>query len=355
MRPIRGVRESPQSSRTPAHGVWSTGGPASVNGAPTGFLAYSASGYQPSVNVWGPVLAFFTVATLRPARAVTAAAIPTAVVWTYGSLATGVLSVGVSVAQTVIVLGIAWAFGASLRQLGLRNVELAELSRQLQREQEARARHAVTEERLRIARELHDVVAHHVSVLSVQSGLAQYVFDSAPQTARAALDTINTTAGRTLEEMRGLLKVLRIPPDGTDVIAGSPSGPTPGLGSLPELVERMRAAGVTVEVMANGVERPLAPGPDLCAYRMVQEALTNVLKHAGPAHVTVSLDYTPEQLTVRVVDDGGDPGAAPRQVTGGGQGLIGMRERVNMYGGAFRAAPRRPAGFEVMFTLPVPS
>ncbi|MFI9206430.1 sensor histidine kinase [Streptomyces sp. NPDC053048] len=320
----------------------------------SGYLTYSAAGYPLSVNVWGPVLAFFTVATLQPTRVVAAAAVPTAVVWTYGSLLTGVLSAPVSVGQTVLVLGIAWGFGASVRQLGLRNAKLADLTRRLQIEQEARARHAVTEERLRIARELHDVVAHHLSVLSVQSGLARYVFDSDPGTARGALETINTTARQTLEDMRGLLQVLRITPDGTDVAGGSPFGPTPGLGDVPGLVERMAAAGVVVEVTADGRWRPLAPGADLCAYRIVQEALTNVLKHAGPARVTVSLAYAAELLTVRVTDDGGRPGGVFRDETGSGQGLIGMRERVRMYGGLFRAGPRQPAGFEVMFTLPIP-
>ncbi|MEV4927531.1 sensor histidine kinase [Streptomyces roseoverticillatus] len=317
-----------------------------------GYAAYAALGFQPSAIVWGPVLGFFTIATLKPPREVAFCALPTGVVWTYGSLASGVLSAEVCIGQTAVVLGIAWVFGATIRELGVRNRRLAELTARLREEQEARARHAVTEERLRIARELHDVVAHHLSVLSVQSGLASYVFDSDPETARGALDTIHSTARRSLEEMRGLLQVLRISPDGTEVIGGPAAGPAPGLERLGELVDRVGAAGVTVDVAVRGARRPLAPGPDLCAYRILQEALTNVLKHAGPAHVALSLDYGPEVLTVRVTDDGGS-GGVPQRVTGGGHGLIGMRERVRMYDGLFRAGPLRPGGFEVMFTLPL--
>ncbi|MGK5545112.1 sensor histidine kinase [Streptomyces sp. URMC 127] len=319
-----------------------------------GYTAYAAQGFQPSAIVWGPVLAFFTIACLKPPRAVGACALPTAVVWTYGSLASGVLSAEVCVGQTAVVLGVAWVFGATIRELGVRNRRLAELTARLREEQEARARHAVTEERLRIARELHDVVAHHLSVLSVQSGLASYVFDSDPGTARGALDTIHTTARQSLEEMRGLLQVLRISPDGTEMTGGPAGGPAPGLERLDELVDRVGAAGVAVDVAVRGARRPLAPGPDLCAFRILQEALTNVLKHAGAARVSLLLDYGPEILTVRVTDDGGS-GEAPRDATGGGHGLIGMRERVRMYGGLFRAGPLRPRGFEVMFTLPLVS
>ncbi|MFJ2581442.1 sensor histidine kinase [Kitasatospora aureofaciens] len=317
-----------------------------------GLVTYTGGGYQPSANIWAPLFAVFTLSAVRPSRTSVAGACCAAPVWLYSALATKVVSPEVALAQVAIGIGTAWAFGATLRLLGERNVQLAALTLQLQREQAARTRQAVTEERIRIARELHDVIAHHISVIAVQAGLAGYVFASDPPTARTALDTIAGSSRDALEEMRGLLHVLRVPPD-EDADNGQADDPAPGLVRLPALVRRVEAAGPTVELTVDGEPYPLAPGPDLSAYRVVQEALTNVLKHAGPTAVRVSLDYRPKELSVRISNAG--PArrhpAAPPGVSGG-HGLIGMHERVMAHGGMLRAGPTAGGGFEVAFTLP---
>ncbi|MFE5584563.1 sensor histidine kinase [Kitasatospora sp. NPDC056531] len=315
----------------------------------TGLLIYTAAGFQPSVNLWPPLLASYTVIARRPPRQAVAAAVVTCGAWVASGLQAR-LSVELSVAQSVIATGIVGIFATGTRRLAERNTQLAEATDRLRREQELRARHAVVEERVRIARELHDVIAHHLSALAVQAGVAEYVFASDPQAARAALTAIGATSREALEEMRGLLQVLRISGDASR--EQEPLyHPAPGLAKLDELVERTRAAGVPVRVVESGPARMLAPGVDLCAFRVVQEALTNVIKHAGrPATATVRLQWQPDHLEARIVDDGPGDGDA---VTGSGLGLIGMHERVRLYGGSVHAGPRPDGGFEVAFTLPV--
>ncbi|MFD8477974.1 sensor histidine kinase [Kitasatospora sp. NPDC059673] len=318
-----------------------------------GLLVYLAAGYQPSVNPWSPLLAGYSVIVRRPARSAAGAAAVVAGLWLAAGFAARV-SVEVSLAQSLIGTGAVWLFATGTRSLARRNAQLAELTERLRSEQELRAQHAVVEERVRIARELHDVVAHHLSALAVQAGLAGYVFDSDPPAARAALASIGASSREALEEMRGLLQVLRLAPEASGEEEG-PYSPTPGLDRLDDLVERARAAGLDVKVAVTGRPRPLAPGVDLCAFRVVQEALTNVIKHAGPpVRVTVALRYRPDRLDAEVADDGagGGPGT---QLPGGGLGLIGMRERVKLYGGSVEAGPRPHGGFAVAFSLPVPA
>ncbi|GAB2593122.1 hypothetical protein Aab01nite_36650 [Paractinoplanes abujensis] len=234
------------------------------------------------------------------------------------------------VMQSGLVLVGAWALGEATRRWS-RRAELAAAS----------AARAVAEERVRIARELHDIVAHHMSVITLQSGLAEFVVDTDPPTAKAAMGTVSDAGRDAMLEMRRLLDVLRIDHD-DDVDLR----PQPGLDMLPDLVERMRDAGLTIDLTVDGARRPLPPGPDLCAYRIVQESLTNVLKHAGPdAKAWVALGYGEDTLTVRISDDG----------VGGsftaGHGIRGMRERAALYGGVLSAGPG-PAGFEVLLRLP---
>ncbi|HJD84304.1 sensor histidine kinase [Kitasatospora aureofaciens] len=317
----------------------------------TGLLVYTGAGFQPSVNVWPPLLAGYTVIARRPPREAVAAGTLTGGAWIASGLEAR-LSVELAVAQSVIALGIVGIFATGTRRLAERNAQLAEATDRLRREQELRARHAVVEERVRIARELHDVIAHHLSALAVQAGVAEYVFASDPPAARAALAAIGATSREALEEMRGLLQVLRVsgevPCDQERLYRAAP-----GLAQLGELVERTRAAGVPVRVVVAGPTRMLAPGVDLCAFRVVQEALTNVIKHAGrPATATVDLCYRPDRLEGRITDDG--PGNG-RAVPGSGLGLIGIRERVRLYGGSVHTGPRPDGGFEVAFTLPVTS
>ncbi|MDB1086656.1 sensor histidine kinase [Streptomyces sp. ACA25] len=268
-----------------------------------------------------------------------------------GSLAATVLD---TVLVTVTFL-LAWVLGDSLRTRRAYYAELEERAARLERERETRSRMAVAAERARIARELHDVVAHNVSVMVVQADGAAYVLDSAPDQARNALHTISGTGRQALAEMRRLLGVLRTgetPPAGTGAYV-----PQPGVEQLAELIDQARDAGLPVDFRIEGTPRPLPSGVELTAYRIVQEALTNTRKHGGPqAGATVRLAYSGDLLTVRAEDDGRGAGRElydARGADGLGHGLIGMRERVGMVGGALEAGPRPGGGFRISATLPL--
>ncbi|MFD6437867.1 sensor histidine kinase [Streptomyces venezuelae] len=306
------------------------------------WFVYVTVGYWPVVGTFGPMLTVYTVASLRSPRVSLACAALMAALWIYA----GAISEGASMPSVV---GQAVGFSLVLWRFGYVARRSAELARQLKREQDERARREVAEERGRIARELHDVVAHHMSVISVQAGLATFVFGSDPATARAALGTISGTSGEALEELRRMLRVLRAE-DGEHT-GDAPAAPMPGLARLDEMVERVRAGGVPVELRVTGTPRPVAPGVELCAYRVVQEALTNVLKHARGAAATVELAYRRGHIEVSVTDDG--QGVIQDRVrTGSGHGLIGMRERAKLYGGAISIGPLSEGGFAVRLTLP---
>ncbi|MFF5446837.1 sensor histidine kinase [Streptomyces sp. NPDC012888] len=310
-------------------------------------LTYFTLAYYHVVVVCGLGLALYTVAALRPRRTSLRCAAVALPVLLWGTRLAepgiGALSVGFVTTMTAV----CWVAGDGSRRLAERGERLARLTLQLRHEQEERARQAVTEERLRMARELHDVVAHHLSVVSVQTGLARYVFTTDPDTARTALDTIADSSQEAMADMRRMLLVLR---NGDPEEPASPA-PTPGLGRLGELAQRVGTAGVTVDVTTSGTPYPLPAGLDLCAYRVVQEALTNVIKHAPTANrATVRVDYRPDTLGITVADDG-RPTGRPAPV--GGHGLIGMRERATIYGGTVTAGPAPRGGFEVRLTLPV--
>ena len=212
------------------------------------------------------------------------------------------------------------------------------------RDRELAAREAVIVERARIARELHDVVAHHMSVMVVQAGAARAVVDADPEAAVDALRRIEASGRAGLTEMRRLLEILKSQERDRD------RAPQPGLAHLDELLAGMRATGLPVEAVIEGSPQPLPPGVDLSAYRIVQEALTNTLKHAGEAHARVLLRYAPDALDIEVADDGS---GAPVGDGGGGQGLIGMRERVQLFGGTLESGPRPGGGFIVRARLPL--
>ncbi|GAA3805527.1 sensor histidine kinase [Sphaerisporangium flaviroseum] len=313
-------------------------------------IVYHALGYYYGMNTMPQLLGLYTVAVQRPPRLVAVGAVAVLVMWLHAFLVGPVDLLWAGVIQGCVMVAVAWGFGNSARMLTDRSRRLTELSERLRRDQEGRARRAVTQERVRIARELHDVVAHHMSVISVQAGLARYVFSSDPATARAALATIADTGSEVMGEMRRLLAVLRIEPEDD----GVSYDPAPGLDRLGQLVERVRSAGVPVEVTVTGSVRPLASGIDLCAYRVVQECLTNVLKHAGSARAQVVLRYGSAELELRVTDDGSGAGTAVAPDTDG-HGLIGMRERVKLYKGTIVAGPGPLGGFEVVVTLPLSS
>ena len=228
------------------------------------------------------------------------------------------------------------AAGEGLR---IRRVRAEEAART--REEEARRR--AGEERLRIARELHDVLAHNISLINVQAGVALHLMDEQPDQARTALTAIKSASKDALGELRSVLDVLRQADEGV------PRSPTAGLGDLDRLVAGATAAGIDVRVVTVGDPRPLPPSVDLAAFRIVQEALTNVTRHAGQATATISLTYGDERLTVSVEDDGrGVNGAGP----GSGNGSRGMRERATALGGELEAGPRPGGGFRVSASLP---
>lgn len=310
-------------------------------------IVLHAAGYDSRLNEAPPLLALYTVASRSRPLVSIPCTLPVAVSWWHAAFLAPPEFTGMNIAQASLLIAVAWTFGNSTRMLVERNRRLGYLTERLHHEQDEKARRAVTEERVHIARELHDVVAHHMSVIVIQAGLARYVFASDPATARGALTTIADTGSEVMGEMRRLLSVLRIDPD--DEADGY--DPAPGLQRLGPLVERVRSAGVPVQVSITGAVRPLPSGIDLCAYRVVQECLTNVLKHAGPATARVSLTYGAE-LELRVSDDGGGTAVKAKE---GGHGLIGMRERVKLYKGTITAGAGPSGGFEVVVTLPLSS
>ncbi|MGD9484654.1 sensor histidine kinase [Streptomyces sp. TRM70308] len=248
---------------------------------------------------------------------------------------------------------LAWVLGDSLRTRRAYYVQLEERAARLEREREAQAKVAVAAERARIARELHDVVAHNVSVMVVQADGAAYVLDTAPEQTRQALETISGTGRQALAEMRRLLGVLRSSEDGD----GGEYVPQPGVEQLAELVEQVRGTGLTVDFHVEGTPRPLPSGVELTAYRIVQEALTNTRKHGGPeAGARVLLTYGSDELDLLAEDDGRGAQAELYEEGGAdglGHGLIGMRERVGMVGGRLEAGPRPGGGFRISARLPL--
>jgi signal transduction histidine kinase len=257
----------------------------------------------------------------------------------------------------VVVLSVpfvlAWVLGDSMRTRSAYFEQLEERATRLEKEREAQAKVAVAAERARIARELHDVVAHNVSVMVVQADGAAYVLDTAPDQAKQALETISTTGRQALAEMRRLLGVLRT----GDTQEGGEYVPQPDVGQIEELVEKVRAAGLAVDFRIEGTPRPLPSGVELTAYRVVQEALTNTRKHGGPdVGASVRLVYFDDGLGLLVEDDG--RGAAHELYEDGGadghgHGMIGMRERVGMVGGTLDAGPRPGGGFRISALLPL--
>ncbi len=218
-----------------------------------------------------------------------------------------------------------------------RRAQLAE------RERDLAAREAVVEERARIARELHDAIAHNVSMMVLQAGAERRVLDDKDGTTREVLGTIERIGRGALTEMRRLVGMLR-----SD--ASEPLAPQPGIDDLPTLVGQVREAGLPVQFQVEGERRELPVGIELSAYRIVQEALTNALKHAGEAQASVRVHYRADSLELEIVDDGGGAAAL---VSSGGHGLVGMRERVALYGGRLDAGRRPSGGFAVRVLLPI--
>ena len=233
----------------------------------------------------------------------------------------------------------------AVRGRQLRADALAARAALLEREHELRAHEAVAEERARIARELHDLVAHHVSVMVIQAGAERHALGAEQASTREALASIEQAGRQALVEARRLLGMLRRKGDGEEL------EPQPSVEHIDVLVEQIERAGLPVKLEVDGERAALPAGVDLCAYRIVQEGLTNALKHAGPARAEVVLRYAPRALDVEVRDDG--RGAAQANGDGAGHGLIGMRERVALYGGSLQTGPRAGGGFEIRARLPL--
>ena len=242
-------------------------------------------------------------------------------------------------------LGGAWLTGRALFGRGVQ-LERAEVeAERLARDQEARARAAVADERARLARELHDLIAHNVAVMVVQAGAAEEVLRSSPDRAAGPLRQIQESGRQTISELRRLLGILRADAD------EPMTAPQPSLARLDALVERVRAAGLPVEVVVDGVPRPLPASLDMSAYRIIQEGLTNTLKHAGPARARVGIHHRPDSLELEVEDDGHRAGRDGEP----GQGLVGIRERVALFGGRVETGPAPHGGFLLRVVLPLDS
>ena len=252
----------------------------------------------------------------------------------------------VFVYDVAVIVGLPLLLGFAVRALRERERRLMAQAGELQRQREENARRAVLDERVRIARELHDVVAHHVSVIGIQAGAARRVMGRRPEQAQEILSAIEASSRQAVDELHRLLGFLRR--------AEQPDerSPRPDLTRLDELVAHAAEGGLSVELVVDGERRSLPATLELSAYRVIQEALTNALKHSGGTRATVRLDYQPAALEIDVVDDGEDGAAQQRQETGG-LGLIGMRERVGLHGGELRAGPREHGGFGVHASFPL--
>jgi signal transduction histidine kinase len=243
----------------------------------------------------------------------------------------------------LVAVGAAYVVGI---YAGIRAVHIEALrahAAHLDRERELLAQRAVAEERVRIARELHDVVGHYLSLITVQAGALQTQLDPADPASRT-VQAMARTGRQALDEMRRLLGVLRL-----GSVEAPGHAPQPVLDELPTLIAQARAAGLPVELCIEGERRPLPAGVDVCAYRIVQEALTNVMRHARPTRCEVLVRYGRATIELRVTDDGG--GGSVRAPIAPGHGLIGMRERAALFGGDLDAGPRQGGGFAVRATL----
>lgn len=252
--------------------------------------------------------------------------------------------------STLLALTVVWLGGEYVKARRARRLASIERARRLELERDERARSAVAEERLRIARDLHDVVAHSMSVIAVQAGVAHHVIDERPELARQALATIETTTRQALVEMRRLLGVLRQGDESSASLT-----PVPGLSDVPTLLGQFVEAGLDVHLQLDGEPDGVPAGVDLSAYRIVQEGLTNALRHGGP-QVDLNIAYPGGGVVVEICNDDPADGAPRRWRTGElepkGHGLTGMRERVAVFGGEFEAAPKPGGGFRLWATLP---
>jgi signal transduction histidine kinase len=288
-------------------------------------------------SVLALVVAMYSLGAYAPLRAAAIAGVVDAIaLWTVSLVKDKPIG---DITFVTIVVFAPWLAGMAIHHRHERERHLEGRAREL----EQQAQTAVEEERARIARELHDVVAHAMSVIVVQAGAERMVLGEDQQSTRSVLAGIEATGRQALGEMRRLLGMMRA---GDEELALAPQ---PSVTHLPELCDQVRAAGLPVELVVEGDPVELPPGVDVSAYRIVQEALTNALKHAGPASARVAVRYMPGELAVEVVDDGRGAETGPN----GGHGLIGMRERVTVYGGRLETGNRDAGGYAVRVRLPL--
>jgi signal transduction histidine kinase len=320
--------------------------------ATTAFMAVSRSH---GLVVTAPLIALYHLAIVTDDRrralaagAVTVlalAAVPEFVTHVSGSGGPWLDTAKLAIAATC---GLALAAGDATQSRRAYLAEIEERAHRAEADREREARRRVVEERLRIARDLHDSLGHHITVINAHAGLATYVFDDQPATARNALTTIKQASRTALDDLRDTVGLLRQPGE-----SATPTEPTPGIDSIGELVAALRGSGMRIDHQVQGPIRPLPPATGLTAYRVVQEALTNVRKHAPGAPARVLLCYQPTALRIVVENDGN----APRSIvagTGAGHGIQGMRERVEAIDGSLDATARPGGGFRISAVLPLP-
>jgi signal transduction histidine kinase len=312
-------------------------------------IAYELLGYATSTGPLGVLIALYTVGAhceRRRSRIALALTLVGVLIVLIG--ARWEPNIG-SFVSNFVVFGTAWLIGDNLQTRRAYVAQLEERAARAEADREEEARRAAEAERTRIARELHDVVAHSMSVMVVQASAGRRVLDRRPDQAAEALASIETTGRQAMNEMRRLLGVLREPDRGGPA-APPDLAPQPSLKAVRGLVEQCQAAGMRVALRIEGEVRDLPPGVELSAYRIVQEALTNTMKHAGEAQAEVYVCYTDDVVEVQVRDDGRGASALD---DGSGNGLLGMRERVDVYGGTFSAGPQVGGGFAVKAVFPV--
>lgn len=309
---------------------------------------YQVLGYPLTMALAGMLVALYTVGTLVDRRRLVLwAAVFGGLVILTGLPAWGTTMFWADLARNFSMLAVAAAIGDGTRNRRAYVEEVECRAAEAERTREEEARRRVDDERLRIARELHDITAHSLSIVAVQSGVALHVLDSDPAAARDSLVAIRNTSRDALNELRAILGVLR---GSGEAPEGAPLAPTPGLSRLGDLVAPLRAAGLQVTLSVPEQVEPLPAIVDASAYRIVQEALTNVLRHAGSASVSVTLSRGDDVLTVDVLDDGAGTAAASAR---DGHGISGMRERALALGGTFEAGTVPGGGWRVMATLPL--
>lgn len=304
--------------------------------------------YPQSLTAFALFIMFYTIGSELPRRqAFLIGGTTTAVLLVWTSVGVAVLEsvTRASLLTTMISTVTPLLFGREIHERRRRVEELRERAERAEQEREEEARRAVADERARIARDLHDVVAHQMTVMTLQAEGARRIAGSDPRVVEA-LKTISEAGHGALAEMRRMVGLLRRPEDESD------TEPLPTLANLDQLVEKVRAAGMPVDLEVTGEVRPLSEAKELSAYRIIQESLTNAARHGGPGvSATVTLDYGEDRLDVQVLDDG--RGASPPMDNRGGHGIVGMNERIAVIGGEFDAGPKAGGGYRVHATIPV--